>query len=162
MGIEGSALFALERYREKGVNTMKIAMLSDIFRDDLELSDLYKLYKEDEDMPLDKRAANLLYDLTLPPNYKGYKYLKEAITMLCEDNTDYNSFTKQLYPALAEKFDTTPQNIEKNIRFAIRKIYEFNSPEDLERHLGRSPIVYSKPSNVKFITYCAEKLRLER
>ena len=141
---------------------MKIAMLSDIFKDDIELSDLYKLYKGDEEEPAEKKAANLLYDLTLPPSYKGYKYLKEAITILCEDNVNYNSFVKQLYPKIAAKFETTPQNIEKNIRFAIKKIYEYNTPEDLERHLGRSPIIYSKPSNVKFITYCAEKLKLER
>ena len=30
---------------------MKIAMLSDIFKDDIELSDLYKLYKGDEEEP---------------------------------------------------------------------------------------------------------------
>ena len=144
---------------------MKLAKLSDFFRDDLELSDLYELYKEEEKeeaMPPEMKAATLLYDLTLSPSYKGYKYLKEAIAMLCEGNKSYSSFTKQLYPALAAKFNTTAQNIEKNIRFAIKKIYEANTPEDLERNLGRSPIVYSKPTNVKFITYCAEKLRLER
>ena len=34
--------------------------------------------------------------------------------------------------------------------------------EDLEKTLGKSPIIFEKPSNVKFITFCAEKLRLAR
>ena len=109
-----------------------------------------------------RSPLRLLYDLALAPSYKGYKYLKAAITMLCDNELDYESITKDLYPAVAKKFDTTSQNVEKNIRFAIRKIYEFNTPENLEELLGRSPAMSSKPSNVKFIACCAEKIRLER
>ncbi len=145
---------------------MKLSMLSDILNSDVQLSDLYKLYKEEEEakeeITTEKKVSKLLYDLALAPSYKGYKYLKDAITMLCDNELDYESITKDLYPAVAKKFDTTSQNVEKNIRFAIRKIYEFNTPENLEELLGRSPAMSSKPSNVKFIACCAEKIRLER
>ena len=145
---------------------MKLAMLSDLLNSDIQLSDLYKLYNKEEEnqeeISVEKQVSKLLYDLALAPSYKGYKYLKEAVTMLCEDSMDYDSITKDLYPAVAAKFETTAQNVEKNIRFAIRKIYEFNTPENLERLLGRSPALSSKPSNVKFIACCAEKIRLER
>lgn len=145
---------------------MKLSMLSDILNSDVQLSDLYKLYKEEEEakeeISTEKKVSKLLYDLALAPSYKGYKYLKDAITMLCDNELDYESITKDLYPAVAKKFDTTSQNVEKNIRFAIRKIYEFNTPENLEELLGRSPAMSSKPSNVKFIACCAEKIRLER
>ena len=140
---------------------MKLAMVSDIFNEDIDISDLYKVYK-DKEMSIEKRTSNLLYDLMLPPSYKGYKYLREAILILCDENNESTSFAKYIYPFIAEKFSTTPQNIEKNIRFAVKKIYEVNSTEDLEKRLGKSPIVYGKPSNVKFINFCAEKLRLER
>ena len=113
-------------------------------------------------MTVEKKASVLLYDLMLPPNYKGYKYLKDAILMLCDENYECNSFTKNIYPVIAEKYGSTSQNIEKNIRSAVMKIYEVNSKEDLEKVLGKSPIIFEKPSNVKFITFCAEKLRLER
>lgn len=141
---------------------MRLAMLSDVFGDDVKMSDLYKAYKEDE-LTIEKKASNLLYDLMLPPNYKGYKYLREAIIMLCEDvNADIGSFNKYIYPVIAKKYNTTPKNIERNIRFAIDKICSFNTSEDLKQKLGVSPEVLSKPTNVKFIAFCAEKLRLER
>ena len=126
---------------------MKLSMLSDILNSDVQLSDLYKLYKEEEEakeeISTEKKVSKLLYDLALAPSYKGYKYLKDAITMLCDNELDYESITKDLYPAVAKKFDTTSQNVEKNIRFAIRKIYEFNTPENLEELLGRSPAMSS-------------------
>ncbi len=141
---------------------MRLAMLSDVFGDDLQLSDLYKAYKDDE-LTTERRASNLLYDLMLPPNYKGYKYLKEAIIMLCDDvNAELGSFNKYIYPTIATKFNTTPKNVERNIRFAVSKIYAINSEDELKDKLGISPDVIRKLTNVKFIAFCAEKLRLER
>ncbi len=140
---------------------MKLAMVSDVFNEDIDLTDLYKAFKTNE-MTVEKKASVLLYDLMLPPNYKGYRYLKDAILMLSDENYECNSFTKNIYPVIAEKYGSTPQNIEKNIRSSIIKIYEVNSRDDLEKVLGKSPIISEKPSNVKFITFCAEKLRLER
>ena len=140
---------------------MKLAMLSDVFNEEIDLSDLYKAIKTNE-MTAEKRASVLLYDLMLPPSYRGYKYLKDAILMLCDDNYECNSFNKNIYPVIAGKYGSTSQNIERNIRSAVNKIYEVNSKDDLEKVLGKSPIIFEKPSNVKFITYCAEKLRLER
>ena len=140
---------------------MKLAMVSDIFNEGLDLTDLYKAIKGSEMTP-EKKVSKLLYDLMLPPSYKGYRYLKDAILMLCDDDYVCTSFTKNIYPVIAEKYGSTSQNIEKNIRSAVNKIYAVNSREDLEKTLGKSPIIYDKPSNVKFITFCAEKLRLER
>lgn len=140
---------------------MKLAMVSDVFNENIDLTDLYKAFKTSE-MTIERKASALLYDLMLSPSYKGYKYLKDAILMLCDDKYDCTSFTKNIYPVIAEKYGSTSQNIEKNIRTAIIRIYEANSKEDFERILGKSPIISEKPSNVKFITFCAEKLRLER
>ena len=75
---------------------MRIGTLSDILREDLDLSDLYRVSKEEEMTP-EKKASNLLYDLMLSPGYKGYKYLREALIMLCDDSTEYGSFTKYIY-----------------------------------------------------------------
>ena len=140
---------------------MKLAMVSDVFNEGLDLTDLYKAIKGSEMTP-ENKVSKLLYNLMLPPSYKGYRYMKDAILMLCDDNYVCTSFTKNIYPVIAEKYSSTSQNIEKNIRSAVNKIYAVNSREDLEKTLGKSPIIYDKPSNVKFITFCAEKLRLER
>ena len=141
---------------------MRLAMLSDVFGDDIQLSDLYKAGKEDE-LTIEKRTSKLLFDLMLPPNYKGYKYLREAIVLLCDNvNAESGSFNKYIYPSIASKYNTTPQNVERNIRFAVNKICSLNSEQDLKEKLGISPELLKKLTNVKFIAFCAEKLRLER
>ena len=134
---------------------MKLAMVSDVFNEGLDLTDLYKAIKGSEMTP-EKKVSKLLYDLMLPPSYKGYRYMKDAILMLCDDDYVCTSFTKNIYPVIAEKYGSTSQNIEKNIRSAVNKIYAVNSREDLEKTLGKSPIIYDKPSNVKFITFCVQ------
>ncbi len=145
---------------------MKLSMLSDLLRDDITLSDLYRIYKEaeeeEEDVPLEKKVSLLLYDLALPSSYKGYTYLKEAILMLCDDDINTKTFTKSVYPIIAEKHNSSPQNIEKNIRFAIKKIYESNTPEELECHLGKTASASTNPANGKCITAGGEKVKLER
>lgn len=122
---------------------MKLAMVSDVFNEGLDLTDLYKAIKGSEMTP-EKKVSKLLYDLMLPPSYKGYRYMKDAILMLCDDDCVCTSFTKNIYPVIAEKYGSTSQNIEKNIRSAVNKIYAVNSREDLEKALGKSPIIYDK------------------
>ncbi len=141
---------------------MRLAMFSDVFGNDIKLSDLYKAEREDE-FTIDKRTSRLLYDLMLPPNYKGYKYLREAIILLYNDteNAESGSFKKYIYPTVASKFNTTSQNVERNIRFALNKIRSINTEEELKEKLGISPEIVKKLTNVKFIAFCAEKLRLE-
>ena len=114
---------------------MKLAMVSDVFNEGLDLTDLYKAIKGSEMTP-EKKVSKLLYDLMLPPSYKGYRYMKDAILMLCDDDYVCTSFTKNIYPVIAEKYGSTSQNIEKNIRSAVNKIYAVNSREDLEKTLG--------------------------
>ena len=98
----------------------------------------------------------------LSTNYKGYKYLKDSIIMLVNNEADSESFAKYVYPSLSEKYGVSRQGIEKNMRFAIMKIYGQNSEENILHLLGKPALCIPRPTNAKFVSLCAAKLRLER
>ena len=65
------------------------------------------------------RISNILKDLGVAPNLKGYHYLKYAIEKVSDDFTIVNNVTKIMYPLVAEAFDTTPQRVERAMHHAI-------------------------------------------
>ena len=44
----------------------------------------------------------------MPAHIKGYLYLREAIRIVIDDMDYLGAVTKELYPAVATKFNTTP------------------------------------------------------
>ena len=58
--------------------------------------------------------------LNISPNKSGYKYFKEAIFIyMTNQNTEKLSMTKQVYPIIAKKFETTSSRVERALRHAI-------------------------------------------
>ena len=45
--------------------------------------------------------------LGVPPHFKGYRYLKEAIVLVIEDQELLLAVTKRLYPKVAQRYNTT-------------------------------------------------------
>lgn len=80
-----------------------------------------------------KEIKNILIQLGVTPNLKGYKYLCTAISLTISDNNLINNVTKQLYPTVATLHGDKTSCIERSIRHAIKvafnskKIYELNN-----------------------------------
>lgn len=95
------------------------------------------------------KIERLLYRSKVPPHFKGFRLLVRAIELQLE-HPEYaeNAWTK-LYPALAQEFMTTPQNVERNIRHAIAR----------SERRG----IFGEPhrTNAHFIAECALKTRVE-
>ena len=79
------------------------------------------------------------------------------------DNPDIiNSITKQLYPNIASKFETTSSKVERAIRHAIDVAWNRGKIENINNVFGIK--VYSrneKPTNGEFIALVADKMLLE-
>lgn len=60
-----------------------------------------------------------LLQLGFKTSIKGYHYIRTAITMGVNDIEILDSITKKLYPAVAQKHNTTPQRVERAVRHAI-------------------------------------------
>jgi two-component system response regulator (stage 0 sporulation protein A) len=63
--------------------------------------------------------TNIIHEVGVPAHIKGYQYLRHAITMVVEDMDLLSAVTKELYPAIAKKNNTTPSRVERAIRHAI-------------------------------------------
>ncbi len=83
--------------------------------------------KDDFEIILDDEITSLLIEAGISANNKGYGYLRESIKIAIKQPDSLNSITKILYPAVAIKFNTTPQLVERNLRHCITKAYENNT-----------------------------------
>ena len=100
------------------------------------------------------RASELLMELGVPTKLKGFAYAREAILTMSSDFSQ--SITKELYPAVAEKFDGSASQIERSIRNAIEIAWKKRNTNIWSRYFcdcaGSDPV---KPTNAEFITRLA-------
>lgn len=106
--------------------------------------------------------TKMLHELGIPSHIKGYQYIREGIGILFERPETIGGITKELYPELADKFDTTVSRVERAIRHAIEVSWNRGNWNLMEEIFGHSvDIDKAKPTNSEFIVTIADKLRLE-
>ncbi len=106
--------------------------------------------------------TKVLHELGIPSHIKGYQYIREGIGIIYDKPETIGGITKELYPELAEKFDTTVSRVERAIRHAIEVSWNRGSWDLMEEIFGHSvDIDKAKPTNSEFIVTIADKLRLE-
>ncbi len=111
---------------------------------------------------LQKSISKLLHELGMPSHIKGYQYIREAISMVYDNPEIIGGITKELYPELAIRFDTTVSRVERAIRHAIEVSWNRGDWDLMEEVFGHSvDIDKAKPTNSEFIVTLADKLRLE-
>lgn len=111
---------------------------------------------------LEALVTNIIHEVGVPAHIKGYQYLREAIMLVVNDIDVINQITKQLYPDIASKFNTTPSRVERAIRHAIEVAWTRGQAETVESIFGYTiSAAKGKPTNSEFIAMIADKLRLE-
>lgn len=111
---------------------------------------------------LDEKISNIFITVGIPAHIKGYQFLREAIKMAVDNPEIINSITKQLYPSIAERFETSSSKVERAIRHAIEVAWNRGKIENINSLFGVR--VYSsneKPTNGEFIALVADKMLLE-
>lgn len=112
---------------------------------------------------LEIAITNIIHEVGVPAHIKGYQYLRDAINMVVEDMDLLSAVTKELYPAIAQRNNTTPSRVERAIRHAIEVAWNRGKIETIDSLFGYT--VHNdkgKPTNSEFIAIIADKLRLER
>ena len=111
---------------------------------------------------LQMSITKLLHELGVPSHIKGYTYIREGITLIYDDPSLSSAITKELYPMIAKKYDTTSSRVERAIRHAIEVSWNRANWELMEEVFGYSvDIDKAKATNSEFIVTLADKLRLE-
>lgn len=117
----------------------------------------------DTEDKLELVVTDIIHDIGVPAHIKGYQYLRSAILMAVTDMDILNSITKQLYPEIAEMYDTTPSRVERAIRHAIEVAWGRGHMDTIDElfgytiHAGKG-----KPTNSEFIALIADKIRLDQ
>ena len=160
---------AMEVIREVSEYGVNYYVLKPFDLDDLEkrILDIYN--KNYEKKSIDINHSNLqvnitriLHELGIPSHIKGYQYIREGIGIIYERPETIGGITKELYPELANKFDTTVSRVERAIRHAIEVSWNRGSWDLMEEIFGHSvDIDKAKPTNSEFIVTIADKLRLD-
>jgi len=111
---------------------------------------------------LEVEVTNIIHEVGIPAHIKGYFYLRDAI-ILVTNHVDYlGAITKELYPAVAAKYDTTPSRVERAIRHAIEVAWNRGNIDAITRLFGYTVSHdRGKPTNSEFIAMIADKLRME-
>ena len=107
-------------------------------------------------------VTNILHELGVPSHIKGYQYIREGIIMLYERPEVIGGITKELYPEVATRYNTTVSRVERAIRHAIEVSWNRGNWQLMEDIFGHSvDIDKAKPTNSEFIVTIADKVRLE-
>ena len=111
---------------------------------------------------LEEKISSIFMSIGIPPHIKGYVYLREGIKMAVEAPSIINNITKQLYPRIADKYETTASKVERAIRHAIEVAWNRQRTDVINSIFGvRVYIGSDKPTNSEFIALVADKLMLE-
>ena len=139
---------------------LKPCELSSLKEDVVDVSnELYENKKANHALQL--KVSELLHDLGVPSQIKGYQYLREGILMLYEQASLIGGITKEVYPEIASRYNTTPSRVERAIRHAIEVSWNRADYDVMNKIFGHS-IDYdrAKPTNSEFMATLSDSLRL--
>ena len=108
---------------------------------------------------LDEQITNLFLTLGIPAHIKGYAYLREAVHMVIDNHDVINRITKELYPGVARRFDTSASKVERAMRHAIEVAWSRGRLDTVNKMYGYKVFdAMDKPTNGEFISCVAEKI----
>lgn len=103
-----------------------------------------------------------LHKLGMPAHIKGYQYIREGIFQMFTNSTKVSKITKDLYPLIANMYNTTPSRVERAIRHSIEVSWSRGDYEVMESIFGNSvDFERSKPTNSEFISSVADAIMLD-
>lgn len=123
----------------------------------------YRKNEKKRERNIEMIITNMIHEIGVPAHIKGYQYLREAIEMSVENVDILNSVTKQLYPAIANRFETTPSRVERAIRHAIEVAWKRGKTDTMYELFGYTiDMGRGKPTNSEFIALISDRIRLSQ
>jgi two-component system response regulator (stage 0 sporulation protein A) len=117
--------------------------------------------KKSED-GLEALVTNIIHEVGVPAHIKGYQYIRDAIELMYNNPKYLGGITKELYPFIADKYDTTASRVERAIRHAIEVSWTRGDYDLMDEIFGHSvDFDRSKPTNSEFMATLADKISLE-
>lgn len=80
--------------------------------------------------------------------YQGFDYIVYGMEVLLNNQNSLEYVTKNLYPDIAKKFNTSWKCVERDIRTIVKIIWKYGNRELLEKMNGSRMKV--RPKNIEF------------
>jgi len=108
---------------------------------------------------LEQDVTDMIHEIGVPAHIKGYQYLREAVLMVLDNRDVINRITKELYPGIARRFDTSASKVERAMRHAIEVAWSRGRLDTVNKMYGYKVFdAMDKPTNGEFISCVAEKI----
>lgn len=85
---------------------------------------------------------------------EGFKYILNIVRLFLKDEKVASPLCKSAYPIVASAYETKPENVERNIRNAIKQA---SKTEKFQQGLAR--LISPNPSNMQVINYFVTSLK---
>lgn len=154
---------------EKEDKTAVISLISQLILDDSckQIAILNELDVENDIKPIKKNKPirkesieKILDDLGMPRKLIGYRFVVDSIRLMVNKNVSKCQITKEIYPVVAFKNNTTAHKVERNIGNAIEMMYLKGDLRKIETIFKQSyQYRIGRPSNFEFIYTLSEKIR---
>lgn len=119
--------------------------------------------RQQPEKDVDEQVTNLFLTIGIPAHIKGYHYLREAVRMVLSNPEIINRITKELYPGIARKFDTTASKVERAMRHAIDVAWSRGRLDSVNNMYGYKVLsADDKPTNGEFIALVADKVAVKK
>ncbi len=152
----GASYFVLKPYNMKNLADNIMRLLNNNH------SGMIKKQNKFDAFGIEVKVTEILHQIGVPAHIKGYHYLRDSIIMSVEKPEIINAVTKQLYPSVAKKYETTSSRVERAIRHAIEVAWDRGDVDVLNSYFGYT--IHNgrgKPTNSEFIAMISDKLRLQ-
>lgn len=107
-------------------------------------------------------VTDIMHKFGVPAHIKGYHYLRSAILKSATNDTIIDSITKQLYPYVADEYNTTSSRVERAIRHAIETAWDRGGASVIRSYFGCASDTYKcRPTNSEFIALISDRIRLQ-
>lgn len=117
---------------------------------------------KNENIKLQKIITKVILELGIPANIRGYHFIRDAIIFCIKDFELLNYVTKELYPSIAKKHNTTPYKVERGMRHAIEVAWTKGNKEILDEVFVHTVNQSKgKPTNSQFIALLVDRYKLE-
>lgn len=105
--------------------------------------------------------TEIIREIGVPSHIKGYRFVRYAVALVIDNIDLISAVTKELYPQVAEKFDSTSSRVERAIRHAIDVAWKRGNKEALEKYFSNNLNENAKPTNSQFIARIADEIMVE-
>lgn len=121
---------------------------------------LLSLDEKEDPVEVEGEIRKILVEIGMPDKLIGHRFAVEAIRLAVENEDYIHMLHRKMYPAVAEKFDVVPQQVERCIRRAIEVAWDRGNQKVMAKYFGNTVSRYAgRPTTGEFIARVSNEVR---